>query len=269
MTRHRKFERIPPSRAASLADELDGNGDKYLFLTNDLRDAAEGKDIDVYSADGMYIAAFPASAVIVNSSGRAADCDDAAFIMSLEKHALVAPENTMLPLLHLLPGYSPELRHMMTVKEGDFRKKERDMRLKVLRTRSDFKSLFSLYRKIPEMMDSFPEEDDDENAASFSTRPFPFAAVALFEGGEAVSGAYISNPSGRNAMVSGVSTAPGYRGRGYAASVVSELLDIAFGENGMKRLSLWYTDEGAGRIYRSLGFRDTGSWIYLLKEDMG
>ena len=67
-------------------------------------------------------------------------------------------------------------------------------------------------------------------------------------------------------MVSGVVTHPNYRHKGFATAVLSELVDIAFSENMMKMLSLWYNNEEAGKIYRKTGFKDEGSWLYLKKE---
>ena len=260
------FRKLDREDMRKLSDSLRKYGDRFLFFINDLKDYENNENIEVYSSGKLHILLFPYSLILASESDWTCSIEDRMFISKSRKKIIMGPENTMLPLIPYLSGYSLELRNMMTITPDDFIKKERDNRLKVLRTEPDFISLFQLYRKVPEMMEGFSEADDEINANQFISKPFPFSAVALFENNEALSGAYISNPERSNAMISGVATAPGYRGKGYAASVVSELVDIALNENRMKRISLWYTDENAGRIYRSLGFKDIGSWLYLKEE---
>ena len=254
------YSTLSEAEIEALIGKLSDDERNILFV-NDLR---EGLFTKAEKYRELYIIHFPYSLILFGEVPE--DCQSlAVYIMSLKTRVIIAPEPVMLAVSPCLSGYSMETRRMMTITPEHFRKKERDTRLKVLRTKEDFLALFSLYRKVAEMAESFPECEDGENLDTFLSKPFPFTAVALFENGEAVSGGYISNPSRLNAMISCIATAPEHRNKGFATSVVSELLDISFGENMMKRLSLWYTNEEAGRIYRSLGFRDAGTWIRALE----
>ena len=261
------FRKLDYMITEELALSLSEKGEKHLFFANNLIDYRNGEEFGMYSNGSLYAAVFPYSVLIDAEDSWKPETEEYDFILSLDKPLIAAPEYIAKALLPSLPHYKAEKRNMMTITKDDFIKKERDARLKVLRTKSDFLSLFRLYRKTPEMRDGFSAAEDEINMENFMSRPYPFAAVALVENGKTLSGAYLSNEGKRNIMISGVATDPLHRGRGYACSVVSELIDIALNENMVKRLSLWYIEEETGRIYRSLGFRDTGSWIYLKKEE--
>lgn len=60
------------------------------------------------------------------------------------------------------------------------------------------------------------------------------------------------------AMVLGVCSDADYRGKGYATAVVSKLCDKLLSEG--KSLCLFYDNPKAGKIYKSLGFKDIGIW---------
>lgn len=247
-----------------LARNLEEN-ERNLFFSNallDLRD--EGI---VYSDGKLHIISFP-TMVIISSSGSWKGSEHVAdFIRSLRPVTILAPDRIISPLLSEFGEYKQQERNLMTITASGFCKIPRDNRLRVLRTKEDFIALFRLYGNVPAMAERFSEADDEDNLEDFLSRDFPFTAVALFIGDKAVSGGYISNHRKRNAMLSGIATRQEYRNRGYATSVVSELLDISFSENLMKRLFLWYTDEKAARIYKAIGFRDLGSWICLRKGE--
>ena len=254
---------LSAAEAAEAAARLSASGEKSLYLQNELLDYACGIGTEAYSCGRMHIAAFPAAA----AAGAEPDCQDweeaASFLIGLGKEALLGPEDTMRHLIPFFPSYSISERHLMTITFSGQGTDEWDARIRRLSTEEDLPALFSLYRRVPGMSEGFRKEDDDDNARTFMEKP----AAALFIGGRAVSGAYISRAGHRNAMLSGVATEPGMRGRGYASAVVKAMIGIAFGECRMKRLSLWYTDSNAGQIYRKLGFHDTGTWLCLRRKD--
>ncbi len=266
-----EMRKLSEREAHMLASRLEKEkGERAVFFINNLKAYSSDSVITIRSSGRLHAVCFPASAVLLAEDGWTPSEDEAVFIRTLDADAMIAPENTMTAIIPLIRCSTAEERHMMTITPDDFFSSQRRENCrevpKILRTHDDFLSLFRLYRRIPEMGDSFHEEDDEHNASSFSSRPSPFSAAAVFMGNEAVSGAYISNYDHPNAMISAVATLPEWRGKGFAASVVSALMDISFRENDMKRLSLWYTGDEAGRIYRSLGFRDIGKWIYIRRR---
>ena len=245
---------VDEKRKPALIARLRGEG--LIFLANDL----EKREADVREEDGLLIADFHSFAVAIGDGAKAAEA-----AQGIDADILIVPQS-MESMAALMPKWSVEKRRMMTLTPALFRKKERDPRIRVLRTKKDFLALFRLYRLVPGMEGGFQSSEDGANAEDFLSRPFPFTAVALFEDGRAVSGCYLSNAGGSNAMVSGVATLPGRRRRGYASSSVSEIVDISFSENGMGRLSLWYDDEAAAGVYRSLGFQDAGCWLLMRRK---
>jgi len=76
--------------------------------------------------------------------------------------------------------------------------------------------------------------------------------------GTIVSSAETGAENKGSAMVLGVCSDPDYRGRGYAAAIVSKLCDTLLSEG--KSLCLFYDNPKAGKIYKSLGFNDIGIW---------
>lgn len=84
--------------------------------------------------------------------------------------------------------------------------------------------------------------------------------VLIRENGIIVACAGTTAENNCSAMVVGVATAPGHRGRGYATRLVSRLCtyhQIA----GRDYLCLFYDNPSAGIIYRRLGFVDAGIWV--------
>lgn len=62
----------------------------------------------------------------------------------------------------------------------------------------------------------------------------------------------------KSAMVVGVATRIGYRGRGYMSKCLSRLCNDLVSEG--KSLCLFYDNPEAGKIYRKLGFKEIGIW---------
>ncbi len=246
-------------KAVAKTMEFSSEIDNPLFLSY-VESAMRGMDIKIVSFKSLLLAVFPASAIVIREGE--ADKDEKDFLLSLRLKTLLAPTSMRLSL----PGYKASQRSLMIATPESFRKKERDKRLKVLRNIDDFKQLFALYRKIAEMDGCFDADEDDENAARFLNQSYPFAAVALVENGRALSAAYISRAESTLPMITAVATEPGERKKGYATSVVSELMDISFNENRIKKLALWCLDKEAEGIYRALGFEEDSKWIHFKEE---
>lgn len=88
------------------------------------------------------------------------------------------------------------------------------------------------------------------------------AAVGGFLDGRMVSIASTSAENSESAMVVGVATRTGHRGKGYASMVVSALCRDCFGR-GKKYLCLFYDNPVAGRIYNRIGFQELGEYGML------
>ena len=228
------------------------------FLLSYLSDAEKGMDVRVSRLGNIIMLNFPASAIVITKNS-SFSCEELESLSALGLNAILTPQP--LPI----PGYTATERTLMRATPSSFRKKERNERLKVLRTREDFLMLFSLYRSVPGMEESFEEEEDEENCHRFLSFYYPFAAVALTDGSKALSAAYLVRAESILPMITCVATLPEERRKGYAASVVSELMDISFNENRIRELALWCTEECAARIYRALGFADSGRWFCLKK----
>lgn len=87
-------------------------------------------------------------------------------------------------------------------------------------------------------------------------------AVGGFLDGCMVSTASTSAENSESAMIVGVATVEGLRGRGYASAVVSALCRDCFGR-GKKYLCLFYDNPVAGRIYNRIGFQELGEYGML------
>lgn len=88
------------------------------------------------------------------------------------------------------------------------------------------------------------------------------AAVGVFLNGRMISTASTSAENSESAMVVGVATAKGFRGKGYASAVVSALCKDCFAR-GKKYLCLFYSNPVAGRIYNRIGFQELGEYGML------
>ncbi len=127
--------------------------------------------------------------------------------------------------------------------------------------RNDVSELLGLYRQIEEFSSSYKdlEKARERLLADMGNGEI---MVGIRENGHLVSVAATSASNSQSAMVVGVATLPGYRGRGYASQAVRELCRVSFSE-GRKFLCLFYDNPAAGRIYHRIGFREIGSYAML------
>lgn len=88
------------------------------------------------------------------------------------------------------------------------------------------------------------------------------SAVGGFLNGSMVATASTSAENSESAMIVGVATAKGFRGRGFASAVVSALCQDCF-SRGKKYLCLFYDNPAAGRIYHRIGFQELGEYGML------
>jgi predicted GNAT family acetyltransferase len=84
----------------------------------------------------------------------------------------------------------------------------------------------------------------------------------LLHEGKLISVATAAAKNSRSAMVIGVCTDPEERGKGYASAVVSKLCGDCL-DSGLDFMCLFYDNPAAGRIYRRIGFIETGKYTML------
>lgn len=106
---------------------------------------------------------------------------------------------------------------------------------------------------IPEFTQPFSVERTIAQCRQKSQR-----SVLALQEGKAISMAMTSGERRRTAMIVGVCTHPGWRGRGYAPALVYALSCRLLSE-GKTPLLFWETPQ-AGRIYHDLGYEDRGEW---------
>ena len=103
-------------------------------------------------------------------------------------------------------------------------------------------------------------------AADAENSRMRFAASTFFVAaldGEIVSAGAFTPPSDGVTEVVGIATLPGYRGRGIAGLLTSQITRHAFGQ-GVSLAFLTAGDEAAGRVYGRVGFQPAGygcAWI--------
>lgn len=79
------------------------------------------------------------------------------------------------------------------------------------------------------------------------------------ENGKMISVSQTSAENKYSAMITGVATLPGYRGKGIMSRCLSKLCRDLLDEN--RSLCLFYDNPKAGRVYHRLGFQSIGNWV--------
>ena len=90
-------------------------------------------------------------------------------------------------------------------------------------------------------------------------------AFGVYDGDRLVALAETTAENSVSAMVVGVATLPGWRGRGFARACVHAAAAHSFAA-GRRYLCLFYDNPAAGRIYHALGFADVGRFGMAMPE---
>ena len=90
-------------------------------------------------------------------------------------------------------------------------------------------------------------------------------AFGVYDGDRLVALAETTAENSVSAMVVGVATLPGWRGRGFARACVHAAAAHSFAA-GRRYLCLFYDSPAAGRIYHALGFADVGRFGMAMPE---
>ncbi len=126
-------------------------------------------------------------------------------------------------------------------------------------TPKDAEDLHRLRSRIAEFAD-FPRSTD---AIRLRLESGLGRTYLIREGDEIVSTASTTAETSVSAMIGGVMTHAGFRGRGYATLCLSVLCDELNQEG--KIACLTYDNPSADRIYKRIGFKDIGRWMICIK----
>lgn len=127
----------------------------------------------------------------------------------------------------------------------------------------DIPAIYELYLQIDEFAYSYRDISKEEACEDILENVSVHGrSYGIYEGGILISIAQTAAENSISAMVIGVATLPGFRGRGYAKAVVSALCADTLKE-GRQFLCLFYSNPSAGRIYRSIGFQELGPYTML------
>lgn len=126
----------------------------------------------------------------------------------------------------------------------------------------DAADIVALYATIDEFMDDYRDDPEKEIGNMRRTLEKGGRAFGVFEGDTLIATAATSAENSMSAMVIGVATRKGYRGRGLATTIVSALCRACL-DDGMRFLCLFYDNPEAGSIYRKVGFREVGCYCLI------
>ncbi|MCM1118061.1 MAG: GNAT family N-acetyltransferase [bacterium] len=128
----------------------------------------------------------------------------------------------------------------------------------------DVVEAIDLLTEIQEFSKTFKREEREEQIRRMEEEMArgSKAAVGGFLNGRMIATASTSAENSESAMIVGVATAEGHRGKGYASAVVGALCRDCF-ERGKKYLCLFYDNPVAGRIYNRIGFQELGEYGML------
>ena len=133
-------------------------------------------------------------------------------------------------------------------------------------TGGDNQGVIGLEVQIDEFADSFRGVDREEKVEECRENLTRGGhAFGVYDGDRLVALAETTAENSVSAMVVGVATLPGWRGRGFARACVHAAAAHSFAA-GRRYLCLFYDNPAAGRIYHALGFADVGRFGMAMPE---
>ena len=133
-------------------------------------------------------------------------------------------------------------------------------------TGGDNQGVIGLEVQIDEFADSFRGVDREEKVEECRENLTRGGhAFGVYDGDRLVALAETTAENSVSAMVVGVATLPGWRGRGFARACVHAAAAHSFAA-GRRYLCLFYDNPAAGRIYHALGFADVGCFGMAMPE---
>jgi predicted GNAT family acetyltransferase len=121
---------------------------------------------------------------------------------------------------------------------------------------------------LPALVALYADAGDMSRSPAAVARPLRHTRIMVAEtGGEIVSTALTNAETDALAMIGGVFTPPGSRGRGLSQAVCSALCADLLADG--KQPVLYWKHPAAGAIYRKLGFHTVGEWRSVWLEEIG
>ena len=135
----------------------------------------------------------------------------------------------------------------------------------VLKTKEDCEKLYYFMSTINEFKHHIGRKDDYVEGKLKSIQMGTTLFIEV--NNQIVSTVATTAETKMNAMVVSVATAPYYRHKGLATSLLQKLMDVYINKKN-KSLCLFYDNPNAGKIYLSLGFKTIGKWsMYFYQKD--
>lgn len=255
-----------------ILDYISAEPEMNLFIYGDIENfGVESDPVSIYglgnkaSPDGILLKYFdyyifysrcddcPKDELITFLSERKVDCVSGKNVL-IEKLAPYFPERTVRPTF---------MSRCDRVTPGCCRPLPQGAQMRVLGA-DDIDALLALELETEEFADGFsaPDAAERERRSIEVNMQHGSLHYGVFVDGTLVSIAGTSADNSRSAMVVGVATKKGYRGRGYASCAVAGLCEASFAA-GRDFLCLFYDNPAAGRIYHRIGFTEIGSYSML------
>jgi predicted GNAT family acetyltransferase len=164
-------------------------------------------------------------------------------------------------LIPYFPGFTAKTDYLSRLDKVSGESYESEHEIKQLDA-SYAKAIIDLHMRVDEFKTSYIGKEEKAVRERRFALEHGEISYGLLSGGKLVSTATATAKNSQSAMVIGVCTDPDERGKGYASAVVSKLCGDCL-NNGLKFMCLFYDNPAAGRIYRRIGFVETGKYMML------
>lgn len=186
----------------------------------------------------------------------------AAFLQEFQMRDLSGKDDLITPLIPYLGEKMVKRTHLARLNQVT--EQPADMISKIRRlTKEDISAIYDLYIQIDEFASNYRGRTREKAYEDISMNIDKLGRTyGIFAGDTLLSVAQTAAENSTSAMVIGVATLPSYRQQGYAKATVTRLCQDCLQE-GKRFLCLFYDNPAAGRIYRSIGFRELGIYMML------
>lgn len=250
-----------------LADEPEFN----LFIIGDIEGMGmESEHVSCYTADSWlegtvfpyFILNYRNNALVYSHDANYNHKETADFFMTLPLRNISGKDSLITPLIPYLGDKIVKRTYLSRLNQVAEQPADKFFRVRRL-TEADIPAIYNLYIQIDEFAATYRnisrEEAYEDIAMNISKLGRTYG---ILDGDVLLSAAQTAAENKTSAMVIGVATHPSHREKGYAKATVAKLcLDCL--EDGMDFLCLFYDNPTAGRIYRSVGFQELGTYTML------
>lgn len=197
----------------------------------------------------------------------AMDFQEVKLLLQERKINVISGKGTVIDGFYPLVADRFSKRQMYFSELTDNRVLKTDTREVVLAEEKDVPEIAEAYGLIKEFAGLYAADVRNRKAQILSRiRSGEGIHMFIRKEGKIVSHGNTTAETGVSGMIGGIFTLPEYRGQGLAGKVISTLCNN-LAKRG-KSACLFYDNSDAGRIYRRLGFHDTGRWTVLEKKTL-